>query len=261
MNPVMTPHREMKKSSVMCRSMILVMAATTLSGCNLLNRLSDIGAEPQVSAITNPTHQPEYQPVTMPMPAPQPAMNNPSSLWRTGAKGFFKDTRASDVGDLITIVITIADTATISNQSTRARTNTHDMSASALFGYETKLADIFPEEVVNTDLIETDGALSNDGQGAITRSDAVNLRVAGSVTQVLPNGNMVVRGHQEVRVNCDVKILEVDGIIRRADITTTNTVSYDQIAEARITYGGRGQLNDMQQPPYGSQFLDVILPF
>jgi flagellar L-ring protein FlgH len=81
------------------------------------------------------------------------------------------------------------------------------------------------------------------------------------VTQVLPNGNLVVQGRQELRVNFEVRELQITGVIRQQDISSTNTVSYTKLAEARISYGGRGQLTDVQQPRYGQQLLDIIAPF
>lgn len=268
------------------RAFVILLAAGALSACNMFSRLSDIGSAPELSAIENPLLEPDYEPVTMPMPAPQPVLYNPNSLWRTGAKTFFKDTRARDVGDLISVIITIADSATISNTTTRTRTNSDDMTLTALFGYQdpAMLAKFLPESIFgNTNNVTGTGGgdfnvgvsdndlgqkfydnasnLSNVGLGSVTRSDTINLKLAGIVSQVLPNGNMVITASQEVSVNFDVRILQVDGIIRREDITKLNTVNYDQIAEARITYGGKGQLMDMQQPRYGSQIMDVILPF
>ncbi|MBL6934229.1 MAG: flagellar basal body L-ring protein FlgH [Alphaproteobacteria bacterium] len=275
-----TPLRHLGRVSV------ILVAALALSACNMFSRLSDIGSAPEVSAIANPVLEPDYEPVTMPMPAPQPVMHNPNSLWRTGAKTFFKDTRARDVGDLISVIITIADSATLSNTTTRTRANSDDMSLTGLFGYQdpAMLAKVLPESIFgNTNNVTGTGGgdfdvgvsdndlgqqffntasnLSNVGLGSVTRSDTINLKLAGLVSQVLPNGNMVITASQEVSVNFDVRILQVDGIIRREDITKTNTVNYDQIAEARITYGGEGQLMDVQQPRYGSQIMDVILPF
>ena len=248
------------KTFIRTTGVLAVMVA--LSGCNAFSRLVDTGDKPQLSAIENPLNKPDYEEVTMPMPATIPPQHNSSSLWRAGAKTFFKDNRAAQVGDLITVVISITDSATTSNATTRTRTNSDSVSATALLGYEGALAQIFPEEIAaDNPQLETSSALSNDGNGGVTRSEAISLTVAAVVTQVLPNGNLVISGTQEININYDVRELKVDGVVRREDITTSNQIALTQIAEARVAYGGRGIIEDVQQPRYGSQILDVLMPF
>lgn len=247
--------------STALRAGLLVMGAVTLAGCNGLTRLSQVGEAPQLTAIENPTVQPQYRPVSMPMPAPIVAERQPSSLWRAGARAFFKDQRASDVGDIVTIVIEIDDEAKLKNTTRRSRKNSEDASASALLGLESKFDKIFPDAVDPTKLIEAESQLGNEGAGSVDRAEEITLRVAAVITQLLPNGNLVVHGRQELRVNFEVRELQVAGIIRPEDITSTNTIKFDQIAEARIAYGGRGQITDVQQPRYGQQVFDIIFPF
>ncbi|MGB8274232.1 MAG: flagellar basal body L-ring protein FlgH [Alphaproteobacteria bacterium] len=232
-----------------------------LSGCNTLDRLSEVGDAPKLTTIENPTTQPAYRPVSMPMPAPILADRQPSSLWRAGARAFLKDQRASDVGDIVTVVIQIDDKAKIDNTTKRTRNNTESASGSALLGYETKLKDIFPEAIDPTKLIDTNSQTGNEGTGSVDRKEQITLKIAAVITQVLPNGNLVLQGRQETRVNFEVRDLQLAGIIRPEDITSTNTIRFDQIAEARIAYGGRGQITDVQQPRYGQQIFDVLFPF
>jgi flagellar L-ring protein precursor FlgH len=247
--------------STVFRVSLLVMGAAALAGCNALTRMSEVGEVPTLTAIENPTAQPHYRPVTMPMPAPIVAEHQPSSLWRAGARAFFKDQRASDVGDIVTIVIDIDDEAKLNNTTKRSRKNTEDASASALLGFESKLDAIFPDAVDPTNLIEAESQLGNEGSGSVDRAEEITLRVAAVITQILPNGNFVLHGRQELRVNFEVRDLQVAGIIRPEDISSTNTINFDQIAEARIAYGGRGQITDVQQPRYGQQVFDIIFPF
>lgn len=239
----------------------IAAAALLLSGCNFFNRLAEIGEVPPMTRIQNPTHAPDYRPVSFPMPTAVAQPHRPNSLWRAGARSFFKDQRASLVGDLVTVLITIDDKAEISNTSTRARSNTEDASINAFLGYESSLSRVLPETIDPGSLFDIDSETSNSGSGTVDRSEEINLKIAAVVTQVLPNGNLVIHGRQEVRVNFDVRQLQVAGIIRREDITALNTISYDKVAEARIAYGGKGQIMDMQQPRYGMQVLDVLLPF
>ena len=183
------------------------------------------------------------------------------SLWRQGSKSFFKDLRAHDVGDLLTVTVTIDDDAKLDNTSERSRQNSDSMAAPSVLGLESYLGKILPDAVDPTNLVETNSDLSNKSDGTIDRKEQINLKVAAVVTQKLPNGNLVILGRQEVRVNYEVRELQIAGIIRQEDITNKNTVSYDQIAEARISYGGRGHISDIQGARYGSEMLDILLPF
>ncbi len=233
-----------------------------LSGCgNLTARLSEVGSEPPLSAIQNPVAQPGYQPVSLPLPATVPAQRNPNSLWRTGARGFFRDQRASQVGDILTVLIDLNDSAKINNTTSRSRVAAEDASLGRFLGYEAALNAILPEAISNTALVDADSKGSHTGAGKIERDETIKLKVAAIITQILPNGNMVIQGRQEIRVNFEVRELQVAGVIRPEDIGSTNTIKSEKIAEARIAYGGRGQLNDMQQPRYGQQIYDIIFPF
>ena len=242
------------------RLVVATTALLSLSGC-MLDRLSEIGAAPKMSDISNPKKVAGYKPVTMPMPAPVNTTRQANSLWQEGSRAFFKDQRASDIGDILTVVVAINDGAGLSNSTTRTRTNSNSADMNGLFGFEGTLGEVFPEGITGANLVDLASALSNAGTGVVDREEEVNLRVAAVVTQRLPNGNLVLYGRQEVRVNFEVREVVIGGVIRPQDIGTTNTVSYDQMAEARIAYGGRGQLTDMQQPRYGSQVLDIIMPF
>lgn len=243
------------------RIAVLLMAATALSACGVGQRIADIGKPPDITPITNPNEVEGYQPVRLPMPAPQIAETQPNSLWQMGSRAFFQDQRAKDIGDILTVVIAIDDSATLSNETTRSRSSGEDASASSLLGYEQQLTRVLPEGLDPTSLIDLESDSSSSGSGEIEREEDIQLRVAAIVTQSLPNGNLAIYGRQEVRVNFERRDLEIAGVIRPEDITATNTITYDQIAEARISYGGRGQITDLQQPRYGQQLYDIIFPF
>ncbi|WP_133772962.1 flagellar basal body L-ring protein FlgH [Enterovirga rhinocerotis] len=238
------------------RLAVLAAAALGLAGCGAADRLANIGATPALSAIKDPTAQPGYKPVRMPMPTPQPTSYAANSLWRTGSRGFFKDQRAHQVGDLVTVRVKVTDKADFDNQTRRARANDESFSAKSFFGGERRLKNANPDS-----LVDADSNSSSAGTGSIRRKEELVTNVAGVVTQVLPNGNLVVEGKQEIRVNFEVRELIVAGIVRPEDIEADNTIESTKIAEARIAYGGRGQITDVQQPRYGQQVMDILLPF
>jgi flagellar L-ring protein precursor FlgH len=242
--------------------LLLASAAILLSGCGgLLTRIAEVGETPRMTQIQNPAADPNYRPVSMPMPAPVLEGREPNSLWRTGSRAFFKDQRASRVGDLVTVLITIDDKAKINNQSTRTRNTTENAGIGAFFGYDLSLDRLLPQAIDPTNVVDLSARTGNDGKGTIDRAEQINLKVAAVITQILPNGNMVVHGRQEVRVNYEIRELQIAGMIRPEDISSLNAISYEKIAEARIAYGGRGQITDFQQPRYGQQLLDVLMPF
>jgi flagellar L-ring protein precursor FlgH len=234
---------------------------TILSGCSALERVADIGQTPQTTKIENPVTASNYEPVSLPMPAPKNVRREKNSLWASDRNTFFKDQRAGDIGDILTVLIDIQDEAELENSSQRSRSSAEDAQLGSLMGIETHLDRILPQVVDNNDLIDATSTSSSSGTGTIEREEAIEVKMAALITQILPNGNLVIKGRQEVVVNYEKRILSVDGVIRPEDITVGNTISYEQIAEARISYGGEGDLTDVQQPRYGQQLYDIIFPF
>ena len=231
-----------------------------LSGCGSLSRLSEVGRPPAMTASSDPTADPKWRPVSMPMPHAEPPPADDNSLWRSGSRAFFKDQRASSVGDIVTVVVSIADVANLQNNSSQGNTGSESMGMPNMFGLEGALPRII-KAVNPTSLVSTNSAGTSTGTGQIKRNEQVQLRLAGVVTQVLPNGNLVVAARQEVRVNSELRDLQVTGVVRPQDIASDNTVLHDRMAEARIAYGGRGQLSDHQTPRWGQQVMDIVLPF
>ena len=249
-------------TSKLGRVMALSIISANLAACGAADRLKTIGVAPPLSPIESPTTQAGYRPVQMPMPAPDPAVFKSNSLWRSGARGFFKDQRAARIGDILTVQVKIADEAKIDNTTARSRTAAESAGIDSVAGFEKwAAAKILPQAANLADLVGADSSTSTNGTGSISRNEDVTTNVAAVVTQVLPNGNLVIEGKQEVRVNFEVRELVVAGIVRPEDIGADNTIESAKIAEARIAYGGRGQITDMQQPRYGQQVLDVLLPF
>jgi flagellar L-ring protein precursor FlgH len=229
-----------------------------LSGCGTLQRISEIGGAPSMTPITNPTEAQGYRPVSMPMPPPLPPPLGSDSLWRPGSRAFFMDQRATHVGDLITVVVAMNDAANFKNVTGTNRDSAENFGMPHLFGLENAMKRVPMDP---TQLIAINSANNNAGTGQIQRNETVTLRLAGVVTQVLPNGNFVVTASQEFRVNSELRVLQVSGIVRPQDIASDNTIQHDRMAEARISYGGRGQLTELQTPRWGQQAMDILLPF
>jgi flagellar L-ring protein precursor FlgH len=232
-----------------------------LMACSGAERLSRLGDPPEMASVANPTADPRWRPVTMPMPNPQdpPLANN--SLWRPGSRTFLRDQRAAAVGDIVTVLVAIQDEAELQNRTVRSRDNSETMGLPRLLGLESSYARLFPTGIDPSQLLQGSSASGVNGTGTIRRNESVTLRVAATVTQVLPNGNLAVTGRQQVRVNSELRDLTVGGVIRPQDIASDNTVRHDRLAEARIAYGGRGTISDVQRPRVGQELLDIILPF
>lgn len=239
---------------------------TGLSGCGTIEKLEQVGKEPEMTAIENPILKQEYTPVSLPMPTPGIERPGVNSLWQPNRSTFFEDQRAGNVGDILTVLIQIDDQAELENETERTRSASEAAGIPGFLGFEDNIDALLPgdSEIDDTrldELVDVTTDSSHSGEGTIEREEEIDLRMAAIVTQVLPNGNLVIYGTQEVRVNFEKRVLQVTGIIRSEDISINNTINHDQIAEARIIYGGNGQITDVQQPRYGQQVYDILFPF
>ena len=231
----------------------LLLAGVCLSACSAVDRLENIGEAPRLAAVGNPAGQK----IVAEIPRPTPITHDNNSLWQPGSQSFFHDPRAMHVGDVITVNVSVADNAKMSNTTTRSRTNSDNANLTNLFGLEK----VLPPAIDPGAVVKMGSDNSNVGAGKIERSEALSMTLAALVAQVLPNGNLVIDGHQQVRVNNELRDMRLSGIVRREDITQDNTVNLSQIAEARVIYGGQGTMSDVQQPRYGSQLFDIIMPW
>lgn len=255
------------------RKSALVVALASLAACGAADRISNIGKAPDLTPIKDIKAPVAQRSISLPMPDNAETKYQPNSLWRTGARAFFKDQRASNIGDILTVNINISDSAQIGNSTARSRSTAEDAGLSSFLGFEQKIRGALhgsaPTDgstdnrpaVDTASLVNADSTTSYEGNGSVNRSEAISLTVAAIVTEVLPNGNLVIQGRQEVRVNFEKRELLLAGIVRPEDISSSNTIAHSQIAEARISYGGKGQLTDVQQPRYGTQLYDIIFPF
>ncbi|RJE80353.1 flagellar basal body L-ring protein FlgH [Paracoccus sp. JM45] len=232
--------------------------ALSVAGCA---RAANVGQPPELSsprdteeflAMTNP-------PLDLPLDSGRPEAA--ASLWAGTQSSLISDRRAAVRGDILTVVIEIDDQAEISNSSGRNRSAGDSVSVPQMAGIPQRLADKLPEGASFDELADASSSSNYKGSGNISRRDKLTLRVAATVVDTLPNGSMQIEGTQEVRVNYELRELTVSGFVRLGDVDRSNEIAYDRIAGARISYGGRGQITDVQQPRYGQQIADILLPY
>lgn len=247
---------------------ILLLAASTLSlsACgNTLSKLDKIGQQPPLTKVENPQTRADYKPLSWPLPDPEgSSTRTANSLWQPGARGFFRDQRATRVGDILRVNVDIADSAKFDNTTNAGRTTSDKSSINALGGLETKIGKLIPFPGTPTDpanLLDTSGNTQSNSTGKIDRKETVKTQVAALVTQVLGNGNLVIEGTQEILVNYEVREISVRGVVRPQDITSDNAVDSSQIAQARIVYSGRGRISEIEQPRWGQQAVEILSPF
>ena len=242
----------------------LVLCATlALAGCDTFDHFqkpppisspSSIGQIPPINQASQPV-----QAAREGDPYNEPTMRG--SLWRPGSKTFFRDPRARTVGDLLTVVVSVQENGEFANQTQLQRTTANGMTISNLFGLGSMIGRIIPGTNSTAATIATTGNGQTNGQGDIKRSETLNINVAATVEAVLPNGNFEIGGSQEIRLNNELRELQIRGIIRPEDILSDNTIPSDKIAEARIAYGGRGVSSDLQRPTWGQDVLTRFQPF
>jgi flagellar L-ring protein precursor FlgH len=238
-----------------------------LSGCNVAEKMSMIGETPQLTQIQDPTRLKGYQPVVMPMPYPkEPPVDKSPSLWEDGAKAFFKDQRASKVGDVITVEVAIDQKESIEMKPSISRQNQSKNVVTNALGFERKAEKLFPKKQhpdgsANSTWLDVSSSPSLSGSAKYDINDKLNFKIAATIVQILPNGNMVIDGRQEIRVVNEVREIMIRGIVRRADVSAANVINWDKISELRISYGGRGDLSDMQRFPWGQEVMNKVLPF
>lgn len=232
------------------------LLAVITSCTSTLEEISNIGQPPR---LTKPNIADHYQTMSEENEPPVYA-KKANSLWEPGSRNFFRDNRARRKGDILKVKVKIKDKATLNNKTVTSRSSKEDMNLTSLLGLEGAINRATSGKP-GTPLVGTGAGNQRSGNGNIDRKEDIETGIAAIVKEILPNGNLFIIGSQEIRVNYEVRELTVSGVIRSEDISADNSVSSDQIAEARISYGGKGALSTAQKPRYGSQMLDVILPW
>ncbi len=239
-----------------------MLRSKTLTLFLLLAACSPIGRPPEFSEPAgNPEHAAMMSAISDEARTPVAFGSDRASLW-TGDRGsLLGDRRALQRGDILTVVIEIDDSAQISNSSDRSRSASQSLGIPNLFGMPQRVNPTLPDGASLDSAVDVSSNSTASGDGSVSRREKLTLRVAATVLDVLPNGVLSIGGNQEVRVNFEMRELLVSGYVRPEDISRQNEITYDKIASARISYGGQGQITDMQQPRYGQQVLDAITPF
>lgn len=243
----------MKKFASICIGVSLMV-----SGCG---RLEEVGKAPALTTTENSNAYYAMASAPLPIRIDPDAPSDGASLWSGSRQSLLGDRRAERRGDILTVVIEIDDEAEFSNSTSRSRSGSESMAIPDFLGIPQRLAERLPEGAGLDPGVQTSSSSDSSGDGSVRRNEKLTLRVAATITDVLQNGVLRIEGSQEVRVNFELRELLVTGYVRPEDISRQNEITYDKIASARVSYGGRGQITDVQQPRYGQQIADIILPF
>lgn len=235
-----------------------LLAALAVSGCG---KLGQVGRAPDFTGLEGSGQHYAMYSATLPEDVAAATPSDASSLWTAGTDSLFGDRRAAQRGDILTVVIEIDDSATISNSTGRNRSGSQESGLSDFFGIPQRIDESLPAGASMAEAFDMNSSSTFKGSGNVARKEQLTLRIAATVVEELPNGVLRIEGQQEVRVNNELRELVVNGFVRPIDISRQNEITYDKIAGARVSYGGRGQISDMQQPTYGQQVADIVLPF
>jgi flagellar L-ring protein precursor FlgH len=244
----------------LARNILVIISLILLASCTTLDRLKRVGKSPDFAKLEVPIDEEQLSPAEK-EEVKKAHVRKTNSLWQPGATSFFRDNRAWRVGDILRVKVKISDKATLNNSTKQKRNATNDSTVNGFFGKKRAILATIGMDKDLTSFVDIAGKRDTQGSGDISRKEIVETQVAAMVRQVMTNGNLVIEGHQEIRVNSELREVKVAGIIRTKDIASDNSISSDQIAEARISYGGRGVVSDMQDPRVGSQIADILSPF
>ena len=263
------------------KNLILLVSLFLVSCTDSMKQLKRVGKIPPMSKVEVPVNQTAN---TVDSEKAYIAhVKKTNSLWKPGSTTFFRDNRAWNIGDIVKVVVEIKDSAKVNSATKQSRNSEDDLNVETLFNnskntkatvvttpnasqvLQSEAASKLPipllQDTLLGTLVDLKSKYTHNGAGNINRQENVTTQIAANVMQVLPNGNLVIFGHQEVRINYELREIKVAGIIRPKDISATNAINLDQIAQARVSYGGRGVVSDVQNPKLGAQVLEIIKPF
>lgn len=237
---------------------ILPLACIALAGCSGLEHL---GRAPDFSPLEGTSEYAAVYSAGLPAVADQNGPGARASLWSAERGALFGDRRAAQRGDILTVLIEIDDSAEIQNSTARSRDGSESMGIPQMLGIPQRAEADLPAGASLAEAVRTQSRSSYQGEGSVSRNEKLQLKIAATVIEELPNGVLRIEGQQEVRVNRELRELLLSGFVRPVDISRQNEITYDKIAGARISYGGRGLVSDVQSPRYGQELADIVLPF
>lgn len=240
------------------KKILMISLMLSLSGCKLAEKLATIDEAPNLSQIQDPTLMGNYQPVSMPMPEPLPEPNaDGNSLWQNGSKAFFKDQRASKVGDILTVLVTLNQSQDMEMSPSISQSSKQNSVINNIYGLQTRT----PKRLGLPNILDMSSNPTFSASGKYSVKDNMNITIAATVIQMLPNGAMVIDGRQEIGLVNEVREIYVTGIVRREDISSSNSVTMPKIAQLRIGYRGRGDLTDNMTEPLAQRIINKVSPF
>lgn len=237
---------------------LLVLAGLALVGCG---RIDHFGRAPEFSPMEGTLQHAAVYSARFPEVADQTGPGARASLWSAERGALFGDRRATRRGDILTVLIEIDDSAQISNSTERSRDGSERLGIPQMMGIPQRADTDLPAGASLANAVQTDSQSSYQGEGSVSRNEQLELKIAATVVEELANGVLRIEGQQEVRVNRELRELLLSGYVRPVDISRQNEITYDKIAGARISYGGRGLVSDVQSPRYGQELADIVLPF
>ncbi len=243
---------------------VVFFGLSMLTSCSYtLNRLKNVGRPPEFAQIKVPQVDSDQGSENLVTQDHKDSIRKTNSLWKPGSSTtFFRDNRSWKVGDILKVSVKIQDNATLNNKTTNDKKDNSKTLLGTFFGKEKVIRNVLSSSKNSTGDLANFGSNSGfQGAGGISRKEDINIEIAAIVSQILPNGNMIIRGHQEIRVNFELREISIAGIVRPRDIDANNSVSSDKVAEARISYGGRGINTDVQKPGVANEVVNIVSPF
>ncbi len=186
---------------------------------------------------------------------------NEGGIYSVKSKNLYQDNRARRVGDILLVKIVETSSGKKSANTKTSRASSLTGGISSFFGFEQSLLTKGGEHTPSRTSMDADLSSGFEGKAETSRDSVVSATISAKVMEVTMDGNLIIQGYREVRVNNETQHIILSGIVRPTDISQDNSILSSSIADARIEYNGTGTLADRQQPGWLANAIDVIWPF